>query len=184
MPISSISSRCPMAIPKAICSGRSSVTLADFDETALAKARHEFRTKHPDQADEIAGWDDMTLLNKAKVAIQGRITNAAILLLGKPESSTLLNPAVARISWILKNERNEELDYEHFGPPFLLAGDRLLARIRNLTVRELPGGTLFPIEMTQYDPWVIRKDYTTRSRMRTMACVDGFRWSRPPMRCW
>jgi ATP-dependent DNA helicase RecG len=24
-------------------------------------------------------------------------------------------------------------------------------------VRELPGGTLFPVELTQYDPWVIRE---------------------------
>ncbi len=30
-------------------------------------------------------------------------------------------------------------------------------RIRNLTVRALPRGTLFPQEITQYDPWVIRE---------------------------
>ena len=47
--------------------------------------------------------------------------------------------------------------YEHFGPPFLLAGDRLQNRIRNLIVRVLPDGTLFPHEITQYDPWVIRE---------------------------
>ncbi len=41
--------------------------------------------------------------------------------------------------------------------PILLAGDRLLTRIRNLTVRALPSGTLFPLEITQYDPWVIRE---------------------------
>lgn len=43
------------------------------------------------------------------------------------------------------------------GPPFLLAGARLLQRIRNLIVRALPSGTLFPQEITQYDPWVIRE---------------------------
>lgn len=80
------------------------------------------------------------------------LANAAGLI-GKPESATLLNPAVAKVSWLLKNDRNEDLDYEHFGPPFLLLGDRLMTRIRNLKVRELPGGTLFPMEMTQYDPW-------------------------------
>jgi len=83
---------------------------------------------------------------------------------------------VARISWILKNERNEELDYEHFGPPMLLNVNKLLARIRNLTVRELPDGTLFPVELTQYDPWVIREalhnciahqDYGLRGRINT-----------------
>ena len=156
-------------------------TLADLDDAALEKARKEFTVKFPTQAEAVAGWDTTTFLNKAKLTIHGRITNAALLLLGKPESSTLLNPAVARISWLLKNERNEELDYEHFGPPFLMAGDRILARIRNLKVRELPGGTLFPVELTQYDPWVIREalhnciahqDYGLRGRVLVVETPD------------
>jgi len=57
----------------------------------------------------------------------------------------------------LEGRRRRELDYEHLGPPFLLAGARLLKRLRNLTVRALPSGTLFPQEITQYDPWVIRE---------------------------
>ena len=76
--------------------------LTDLDEAAIAKARKEFKTKFPTQAATVDGWNDATFLNKAKIAIQGRITNAALLLLGKPESSTLLNPSVARISWLLK----------------------------------------------------------------------------------
>ena len=159
-----------------------SATLADLDDAAIAKARKEFKTKFPRQVEEVNRWDDKTFLNKAKVTVQGRITNAALLLLGKPESSTLLNPSVARISWLLKNERNEDLDYEHFGPPFLLAGERVLARIRNLTVRVLPGGTLFPIEMTQYDAWVIREalhnciahqDYGLRGRIQVVETPDA-----------
>jgi ATP-dependent DNA helicase RecG len=130
----------------------------------------------------VAGWDDITFLNKVKLAIQGRITHAALLLLGKPESATLLNPAVAKVSWLLKNDRNEDLDYEHFGPPFLLLGDRLMTRIRNLKVRELPEGTLFPMEMTQYDPWVIREalhnciahqDYLLRGRVQVVETPDA-----------
>lgn len=156
-------------------------TLADLDAEAVAKARKEFCIKFPAQATEVAAWDDATFLNKAKLTIQGRVTNTALLLLGKPESATLLNPAVARISWLLKNERNEELDYDHFGPPFLLVGDKVLAHIRNLKVRELPGGTLFPVEMTQYDPWVIREalhnciahqDYGLRGRIQVVETPD------------
>ncbi len=110
------------------------------------------------------------------------MTNAALLLLGRPEASGLLAPAVARISWMLKNERNEELDYEHFGPPFLLNVDKVLGRIRNLTVRELPDGTLFPVELTQYDPWVIREalhnciahqDYGLRGRVQVVETPDS-----------
>jgi ATP-dependent DNA helicase RecG len=132
-------------------------SLADLDPGAIAKAREQFVVKHPGQAEAVAAWDDSTFLNKARVLKQGIVTNAALLLLGRPESATLLAPAVAKISWILKDADNRELDYAHVGPPFLLAGDQLLKRIRNLTVRTLPSGTLFPHEITQYDPWVVRE---------------------------
>ena len=157
-------------------------SLNDLEPQAIAKARHEFATKFPAQAAAAAGWDDATFLNKAKLTIRGGVTHAALLLLGKPEASTLLAPAVARISWLLKNERNEDLDYEHFGPPFLLNVDKVLARIRNLTVRELPGGTLFPVELTQYDPWVIREalhtciahqDHGLRGRVQVVETPDA-----------
>lgn len=132
-------------------------SLRDLDPEAVAKAREQFVVKHAGQAVEVANWDDRTFLNKARVLKQGAVTNTALLLLGRGESTTLLAPAVAKISWILKDADNRELDYEHIGPPFLLAGDRLLKRIRNLMVRALPSGTLFPQEFTQYDPWVIRE---------------------------
>lgn len=156
--------------------------LDDLAPEAIAKARQEYATKFPGQTAELAGWDDATFLNKARLTIRGAVTNAALLLLGRPEASALLAPAVARISWMLKNERNEELDYEHFGPPFLLNVDKVLARIRNLTVRELPDGTLFPVELTQYDPWVIREalhnciahqDYGLRGRIQVVETPDS-----------
>lgn len=156
-------------------------TLADLDQQALEKAREQFIVKHPAQANEVATWDDVTLLNKARVLKQGEVTHTALLLLGRPEAATLLSPAVAKISWILKDADNRELDYEHFGPPFLLAGDRLQNRIRNLVVRTMPSGTLFPKEITQYDPWVIREalhnciahqDYQLRGFIRVVEFPD------------
>lgn len=155
-------------------------TLADLDPKAIAEARRQYAEKNktkPEKLAELTQWDDATFLNKAKLTVRGAITNAALLLLGREEASSLLAPAVARVSWILKNERNEELDYEHFGPPMLLNVDKVLARIRNLTVRELPDGTLFPVELTQYDVWVIREalhnciahqDYGLRGRIQVV----------------
>ncbi len=157
-------------------------TLGDLDAAAIAKARREFATKFPLQSADVAGWDEATFLNKAKLTIRGRVTNAALLLLGRPEASTLLTPAVARITWLLKGSSGEDLDYEHFDPPFLVNVDTVLARIRNLTVRELPGGTLFPLEITQYDPWVIREalhnciahqDYGLRGRIQVVETPDA-----------
>lgn len=155
-------------------------TLADLDPKAIAEARRQYAEKNktkPEKLADLAEWDDATFLNKAKLTVRGAITNAALLLLGREEASSLLAPAVVRVSWILKNERNEELDYEHFGPPMLLNVDKVLARIRNLTVRELPDGTLFPVELTQYDAWVIREalhnciahqDYGLRGRIQVV----------------
>jgi ATP-dependent DNA helicase RecG len=134
-----------------------SANLTDLNPEAIATAKRQFAIKHPSQAADVAGWDDVTFLNKARVLRNGAITRTAILLLGRPESSSLLSPAVARVTWILKDKDNKELDYAHIDPPLLLAGDRLLQRLRNLTLRVLPSGTLFPQEITQYDPWVIRE---------------------------
>ena len=132
-------------------------SMADLDPQAVIKAREQFYVKHPNQVDTASEWDNTTFLNKARLLKQGAVTNTALLLLGRAESATLLAPAVAKITWVLKDAKNRELDYEHFVPPFLLAGEWLLNRIRNLVIRALPSGTLFPKEITQYDPWVIRE---------------------------
>ena len=137
-----------------ICTG---ATLNDLDPNAITFARQEYKKKHPALATEVDGWDDMTFLNKAKVCINGQITRTAIILLGRNESEHYLSPGIARISWVLKDEHGVEKDYQHFGPPLILAVDQVFAKIRNLTYRYLPDASLFPTEITQYDPWVIRE---------------------------
>lgn len=137
-----------------ICAG---ATLADLDPQAIAFARQEYKKKHTPLANEVDGWDDTTFLNKAKVCINGQVTRTAIILLGKNEAEHYLSPGVARISWVLRDDKGIEKDYQHFGPPLILAVDQVFAKIRNLTYRYLPDATLFPTEITQYDPWVIRE---------------------------
>jgi ATP-dependent DNA helicase RecG len=139
---------------KQICSG---ATLDDLDPAAIAFARRKYREKYPALAAEAEGWSDRTFLNKAKVCINGQITRTAILLLGRSEAEHFLSPGIARVSWILKDERGLEKDYQHFGPPLILAVDQMFARVRNLTYRYLPDASLFPTEISQYDPWVIRE---------------------------
>ena len=159
-----------------------SASLADLDPDALLFARVQYQEKHPQHAAELAGWDDVTFLSKAKMCVGRKVTRAALLLLGKEESTYLLSPAQSRITWVLKNEQNLEKDYQHFDPPLILAGNKLLAKIRNLTVRHLPSGTLFPHEMTQYDPWVLREtlhnciahqDYTLGGRINVVETSDA-----------
>ena len=137
--------------------GCQAVALDDLDSEAITFARQEFKKKHPDLAGEVGQWDVLTFLNKAKVCINGRITRTAIILLGKNEVEHYLSPGIARITWVLKDEHGIEKDYQHFGPPLILAVDRVFAKVRNLTYRYLPDASLFPTEITQYDPWVIRE---------------------------
>ena len=129
----------------------------DLDPNAIRFARQEYKNKQPALAAEVDGWDDTTFLNKAKVCINGQITRTAIILLGKNESEHYLSPGIARISWVLKDEHGIEKAYQHFGPPLILAVDQVFAKIRNLTYRYLPDASLFPTEITQYDPWVVRE---------------------------
>ncbi|MCP4674281.1 MAG: transcriptional regulator [Deltaproteobacteria bacterium] len=137
-----------------ICTG---ATIDDLNADAVLFARTQYKEKHPAQSDEVDEWDDMTFLNKAKVCISGRITNTAIILLGKNESAHFLSPSLSQITWILRDKHGVEQDYEHFGPPLLLTVDRVFTKIRNLTYRYLPNASLFPTEVKQYDSWVIRE---------------------------
>lgn len=148
-----------LAIDKADWSAKivESATLECLDAKAIAFARAQYAEKHPKLASELIDWDDLKFLDKAKVCIGGRITRTAMILLGKEEHSHLLAPAQCRLTWILKGANGIEQDYRHFDIPLIFAGRRLLAKIRNLTVRHLPSGTLFPHEVSQYDPWVIRE---------------------------
>ncbi len=132
-------------------------SLDALDPQALEQAKKRFKEKHANLAAEVDGWNDAEFLNRARLAIHGSPTNAAIILLGRLESSGLLSHGVAQVSWILKDAHGVEQDYEHFGPPLLSQVDALFAKLRNLTVRQLPHGTLFPREIKQYDPWVVRE---------------------------
>jgi len=132
-------------------------TIESLDSEAIALARQNFARKNPKITGEAGRWDDITFLNKAKICISGGITRAAIILLGKNEAEPFLSPAVVRVTWLLRDDRGIEKDYSHFGPPLLLAVNQVFAKIRNLTYRHLPSSQLFPIEISQYDSWVIRE---------------------------
>lgn len=129
-------------------------TLDDLDNAALRRARDIFAGKFADRIPEatMRGWDDATFLDQAKLTIRGNITRAALLLVGRRESTHLLNPWVAEISWKLEGE---EQDYEHFHPPFLLETSRLYQRIRNVRLRLERPGELIPVELPKYDQRIV-----------------------------
>ncbi len=132
-------------------------TIDDLDSEAIAKARELFIKKqhNPEQYTKL---NDEALLNKASILINGKVTNTALLLLGKPESSYLFDGFVPRITWTLYNGDNTIKTYEHFDMPLLLAVDKVYAKIRNEKYRYIAGQlTLFPDEVNQYEPEVIKE---------------------------
>jgi len=132
-------------------------TINDLDPAAVAFAREEYKKKNTRFSHEVDSWADGEFLNRAGLCIKGKITNAAILLLGKSTSGHFLSPALGRITWVLKDPSGVERDYAHFGLPLILSIGNVFKKIRNLTVRHISDETLFPLELTQYDPWVMRE---------------------------
>lgn len=157
-------------------------TLDDLDPNAIQFARQVFIQKNPKLAEEVPAWDDITFLNKAKITINGKITNAAIVLLGKPESEHYISPATSTITWILKDKDGIEKDYEHFACPLILSIQEVYKKIRNIKYRYIAEGTLFPDEVQQYDPYTIREalnnciahqDYTMGGKIILIEKEDG-----------
>ena len=132
--------------------------LDDLDEVAIAKARKMFKKVHSRiPVAEVNAWSDEKFLSKCGLMIDGKLTHAAIILLGKSFSEYLLRPAVVQVTWTLRDKNKDVVDYEHFSVPYILTVDEILAKIHNLTLREMPGGTLFPDTMKQYDDYTIRE---------------------------
>lgn len=142
-------------------------TLDDLDPDAVSFCRQRFLDhvlkgeSDPERQEKIRadalGWDVVTLLNKARLTIQGQITRSALLLLGRDESAHFLSPADIKISWILRDDQARMISSQHFGMPLLLATDAVFRRVRNIPIEYMPDGNLFPVPIPQYDAWVIRE---------------------------
>ena len=142
-------------------------TIEDLDEVAIAKARKMFKKVHSRiPIEEVNRWSTEEFLSKCELMVNGKLTRAAIILLGKMFSDSKLRPAVAEVTWTLRDEKQDVVDYEHFSVPFILTVDEILAKVHNLTLREMPGGTLFPDTMKQYDDYTIREALHNSLRIR------------------
>jgi len=156
-------------------------TISDLDNKAIAFAREKFKSKFQNRATEVDEWDDITFLNKAKILIKGKITRTAIILLGKSESEFFLSPSECKIRWVLRNNLGDNLDYEIFSCPLILAVNKVFSKVRNLKYRYIKNESLFPEEVSQYEPFIIREainnciahqDYTRSGRINMVEYED------------
>ena len=126
-------------------------TIFDLDEKAIKEAREGYKEHYPNQKKEVDTWSDEVFLNKAKLTIDGRITNTAILLLGKPESLHYINH-IGEIVWRLAGKDNVG---QVFTIPFLLTTTEVMHKIRNYPFKIFPNNSFLPGEGMKYDNEVI-----------------------------
>lgn len=159
----------------------SDATIDDLDPLAIAKAKEQYIKRNPLKEEELQGWNDVTFLNKARITIKGQITRTALVLLGKEESEHFLSPFVAKIRWSLKNNLNQNKDYEIFSIPFILAVDKFRSCVRNVKYHLVRNDSMFPDEMMRYDIFNLREplhnciahqDYTKCARIEVVEIED------------
>ncbi len=135
--------------------------MEDLDQEAVSYARTLFIRKQKaskKSTEMLEKMSDVEILNKAGLLIKGKITNTALILLGKEESLYLFDGLIPRITWTLYNGNGSVKAYEHFDMPLLLAVDKTYAKIRNEKYRYIAGQqTLFPDEVDQYNPDVVKE---------------------------
>ena len=157
-----------------------SASISDIDTEAIKVAREKFKEKSGKESylNEIEKWDDATFLDKAKVTINGKITNTAILLLGKEEASHYLLPSITEITWKLETE---ERAYEHYSTPLLLNTSKILQNIRNIKYKFFPDNELLATTVNKYDTRTIlealhnciaHQDYSLNSRIIVTEKID------------
>lgn len=134
-------------------------TIEHLDKTAITLAREKYKEKMNQEhiSKEVDAMNDKQFLSKVKLLIDGKVTNAGMVLLGDSDHDYLLASAPS-IMWRLFGADGEDKDYEIFKIPFINVVDKVFAKVRNLTYRYMPNQTtLFPMETEQYNSWLIRE---------------------------
>ena len=132
--------------------------IGDLDPDAVRFACDRYIEKYAASQPAIKSLSEKEMLSKMSFLVHGHVTNAALVLLGRPESSVFLGGAAPRITWTLYASDGRVETYEHFDPPFILQVDKVLAKIRNERYRYFDSQvTLFPTLGNKYDPEVIRE---------------------------
>jgi ATP-dependent DNA helicase RecG len=149
-----------------------------LDANALMRARHLYDRRHAGHAqvrEAAAHWDDQQFVHQLRLAVDGKLTRAALVLLGAPTAVAWLSGPTPRLTWVLSDHQGNPESHQHFELPLLLAIDGLVDRIRVYEVALLPPGQLAPLNLPNYDAWVLREalyncvahqDYAQGGRIR------------------
>lgn len=127
--------------------------IKNLDKEAIVLAREKYKEKKKKDyiSKEIDAMSDEQFLEKLRLTQNGELTYAATVLLGNEDYKYLIDRPPT-VMWRLYSGSGKDRAYEIFEIPFINIGDRLFAKIRNLTYKYMPNRhTLFPEFTTQYD---------------------------------
>jgi ATP-dependent DNA helicase RecG len=130
-----------------------------LDEEAIQIARKNYKAKQTRKhiGVEVDRMTDEEFLEKLNLIKDGKLTHAALVLLGKPEHENLMK-SIARVMWRLYGSHELARDYFEFDIPFITVADRVYEKIRNLVYRYMPDRkTLFTTETMQYDEELLKE---------------------------
>jgi ATP-dependent DNA helicase RecG len=147
-----------------------------LDAGAIRKAREDYKAKQNRKhiSSEIDSMSDEEFLTKMKLVVDGKLTNAAMVLLGNPDYDNLMDTP-ARVMWRLYGSNDMVKDYMEFSIPFITVVDKVYAKVRNLTYRYIPNRrSLQTVDIPTYDVslqrellynWIAHLDYTQGGRI-------------------
>ncbi|MBR5069347.1 MAG: putative DNA binding domain-containing protein [Bacteroidales bacterium] len=157
-------------------------TIEDLDKDAITKAREGYKQRYPDLAKECDSWDDKVFLDKACLTIDGKVTRATLLLVGKETSAHRLNH-IAQIVW--KCFQDGQVFGDIYTIPFIRTTSELLGRIRNYRFKIYPKNSLIPAEVWKYDTESIlegmhnsiaHQDYEAKARIIVTENQDSLKF--------
>jgi len=161
----------------------SSINMLDKEAITIARNSYKAKQNREHIVSEIDTMSDEAFLTKLRLLVDGKLTNAAMVLLGNPFYDNLIGTTV-RVMWRLYGSDSIVKDYFEFNIPYITVVDRVYAKMRNLTYRYMPDRrSLNTIEISKYDVNLQREllfnsiahmDYTQGSRIYVDEYEDYF----------
>ncbi|CAN0450926.1 unnamed protein product, partial [Phaeothamnion confervicola] len=156
-----------------------------LDPAAIKLAQALYKRRHATHSQVLTALQHKSVpdwLHDLRLAVNGQLTRAALVLLGKPEAATCLGGPTPRLTWVLTDHTGTIQTHQHFDLPLVMAIDQLVAKLRIIEVSLLPPRQTAPLNLPNYDNWVIREalhnciahqDYAQGGRIRVTEAPDS-----------
>ena len=160
----------------------------DKDAIDFARKKYKERMNRPHISEEVDSMTDEEFLTKLKLMKNGKVTKAAMVLLGSVDYDYFFEvPPV--MMWRLYDHNDMVKDYSLFTIPFITVAERIFTKVRNLDYRYMPNQfSLFPKTTEQYDTWLLREllnnciahsNYQIGGRIYVNECEDYIKFTNP-----